>query len=423
MTPKPVVVVGAGLAGLNCAAELTRRGMSPIVFEASDGIGGRARTDSLDGFRLDRGFQVLLTAYPEAQRTFDYPALDLGEFIPGARIWNGRSMRPFADPLRIPGSALGSLASRAAGPADLWRLFRMKRDLTTTTPREILGRADLTAIESLERRGFSARVIESFFRPFFGGVFIDPDLTTSSRLMEIFFRCFSKGSAALPCGGIGALSDQIAEQLPVDTVKLNCSVKSADPTGVELEDGRRVGAGAVVIATDERAAARLCGFEAPPSGRVTTCLYFDAPESGGGDPWLTLAPAGGGPINELAIPSSVAGGYAPPGRSLISVSVVGEQCYRPDLLEAVRAQLGGWFGGSAVSGWHHLRTYRVEHALPAFEPGRLQIDGRGPRLESGMFVCGDYRETPSIQGALVSGRKAAEAVAATTSPDRAGRTG
>jgi protoporphyrinogen oxidase len=407
-----VAVVGAGLAGLNCAARLAGLGFSPSVYEASDGIGGRARTDSIDGFRLDRGFQVLLTAYPEAQRTFNYASLGLGEFVPGAQVRRGGSFAVFADPTRVPRSAPASLKPPVAGVADLWRLYRMKRDLATSDPRKILGRTDLPALESLRQRGFSDSMIESFFRPFFGGVFIDPDLVTSSRLMEIYFRCFSGGSAALPRGGIGALAAQLADRLPKGTINLNSPVRRVDSDGLDLEDGRRIDAEAVVVATEESSAATLCGLEVSAADRSTTCLYFDAPESEIKGSWLILSPAGEGPINELAIPSSVAEGYAPPGRSLVSVSVVGEQCDRTDLLGATRTQLAAWFGESAVAGWRHLRSYRIEQALPGFDPGRLRVDGLNPRLDSGVFVCGDHRETPSIQGALVSGRKAAAAVAA-----------
>lgn len=286
----------------------------------------------------------------------------------------------------------------------------MWRDLTGTDPREILRRPEMSTITSLEQRGFSTGMIEDFFRPFFGGVFIDTDLTTSSRLMEIFFRSFSKGDTVLPAGGMGARAEQMADRLPDGSVKFGLPVTMVESNAIELGDGTRVEAGAVVVATEEKAAAGLLGLTAPKPGRNTTCLYFDAPESEISGAWLMLSPAGIGPINEAAIPSSVTDGYAPPGRSLVAVSVVGAETGRADLHESVITQLGDWFGQRKVDGWRHLRTYAIENALPAFDPGRQRPDGEPSLLESGIFICGDHRETPSIQGALVSGRKAADAV-------------
>ena len=412
MTEAPVAIVGAGLAGLRCAGLLAERGFEVEVHEASDGVGGRARTDEVDGFLLDRGFQVLLTAYPEARRAFDYDALALGEFEPGAMVRVDGGFSQFSDPIRRPRSAFSALRSPVATLGDKLRLGWMRQELSSGRPSRILSRPDRTAREALESRGFSDEVIERFFQPFFGGVFIDPDLETSSRLMEIFFRCFSTGSAALPAEGMGAMSQQLAGRLKPGTVRLGSRVTELRPDSIRLECGDWQDAAAVVVATEEREASRLLGEEPPTANRTTTCVYFDAPESDLRGRLLILAPPGEGPVNEVAVPSSVCRTYAPEGRSLISVSATGAEARRDDLLEAVTAQLDGWFGRDTVAGWRHLATRRVDYALPDFGPGRFIAGGNSPGLESGLFVCGDHRESPSIQGALVSGRKAAEAVAA-----------
>ncbi|MGK2932517.1 MAG: NAD(P)/FAD-dependent oxidoreductase [Solirubrobacterales bacterium] len=416
--PAPVRIAGAGLAGLKCALELQELGVPFHIHEASDGVGGRARTDEVDGFRLDRGFQVLLTAYPEAKATLDYEALGLGSFVPGARVRIKDSFATFADPLRSPRSTPASAISLVGNLADKFRVAKMWRDLTSTEPQEIVRRPEKSAILSLEERGFTTGMIEDFFRPFFGGVFIDPGLETSSRLMEIFFRCFSTGDTSLPAGGMGSMSEQMAARLPEGSISFDRRVTSVEPDGLELDDGSKVPASAVVVATEENAATGLCGLPAPKGTRTTTCIYFDAPENEISGAWLLLSPSGKGPINEVAIPSSVTGGYAPAGRSLVAVSVVGPETDRADLHEAVLTQLGDWFGETAVSGWRHLKTYRIERALPTFRPGRQRPDGEAPRLDSGVFVCGDHRETPSIQGALVSGRKAGRAVAQALGADQ-----
>jgi phytoene dehydrogenase-like protein len=412
--PAPVAIVGAGLAGLRCASVLAEAGIDAVVYEASDGVGGRARSDEVDGFVLDRGFQVLLTAYPEARRALDYDDLELGEFSPGAMIRMDGGFTVFQDPLRRPRSAPAAITSRAASLTDKLKLGWMRQELGATRPSRILSRQDRTAIAALKERGFSNRVIDSFFRPFFTGVFIDPDLETSSRLMEIYFRCFTKGAAALPAGGMGRMARQIASRLPDGLLKLETPIAEVGCDGVRPEGGEWLPAAAVVVATEEREAARLLGNEpvsgSGPASRVTSCVYFDAPSSEIDGRLLMLAPPGEGPVNELAVPSSVAAGYAPAGRSLVSASAVGEQALREDLEVAVRGQLSSWFGRETVKGWRHLATRRIEYALPDFPPGRFEAGGLPPRLDSGLFVCGDHRESPSIQGALVSGRKAAEAV-------------
>jgi phytoene dehydrogenase-like protein len=406
----PVAIIGAGLAGLRCAAVLSDAGVSAEIYEASDGVGGRARTDVVDGFSLDRGFQVLLTAYPEARRALDYDALELGEFSPGAMIRMNGSLTLFQDPLRRPRSAVSAIRSPVATFPDKLRLGWMRQELAGSSPRRILSRPDRSAIDALRDRGFSERVIEHFFRPFFAGVFIDPDLETSSRLMEIYFRCFARGAAALPAGGMGEMARQMASRLPAGRVHLNRSVAEVRPDGLRVDGGEWLDASAVVVATEESSAARLLRTDPPGTGRSTSCVYFDAPAGDIDGRLLMLAPPGEGPVNELAVPSSVARRYAPDGRSLVSVSAVGDQARREDLEDAVRGQLAGWFGAATVSRWRHLGTRRIDYALPDFPPGRFEAGGLKPRLDSGMFVCGDHRESPSIQGALVSGRKAAEAV-------------
>lgn len=404
------MIVGAGLAGLRCAGLLADAGRQVRVFEASDGVGGRARTDEVDGFLLDRGFQVLLSAYPEVRRGLDLDQLEPGEFDPGALVRLNGKFSPLSDPIRRPASAIAAVGSPVMGITDKLRIARMRQELLSARPAEILSRPDMPALESLKERGFSLFAIERFFRPFFGGVFIDPDLSTSSRLLEIFFRCFSAGPAVLPAGGMGQMAAQLAERLPAGSIQLESPVREVKADGVLPADGDWVPASAVVVAADERSASKLTGLPEPGPGKVTSCVYFDAPAGQVDGKMIYLASAGGGPINELAVPSEVSPGYAPHGRSVVSVSAIGEDAVRPDLEDAVTAQLGDWFGAGNVSGWRHLGTRKVEDSLPDFAPGRFVAGGQDPVLESGLFVCGDYRESPSIQGALASGRKAAEAV-------------
>ena len=423
MTPvsafSQVLVVGAGLSGLRCASLLSSRGYEVLVLEASDGIGGRARTDELEGFRLDRGFQVLLTSYPEARDAFDYDRLGLGSFEPGALVRHGDDFAPLTDPLRRPFSALSAATTPVATIRDKVRLARLRFELAGKDPARIASEPQVPTGLYLERLGFSRMIVENFFRPFFGGVLIDPDLKTTSALFQLYFGFFSTGDAALPAGGMGALAAQLAEAIPDGSIRLETRVTGVGDGEVVLADGSVVEAEAIVIATDERAAADLLDFEPPAGSSITTCLYFDAPEADIPDRFgrtLLLAGVDSGPINEVAFPSFVAGDYAPPGRTLVSVSAVGAQATRDDLIPAVTTQLADWFGATKVDGWRLLDAYPIEHALPAFPPGRFEPESIPAAVGRGLFRCGDHLESPSIQGALLSGRRAAEAVEASVAP-------
>jgi phytoene dehydrogenase-like protein len=253
-------------------------------------------------------------------------------------------------------------------------------------------------------------MIEGFFRPFLGGIFLDRDLATSSRMRDFVMRMFSLGDAALPGRGMGAIPAQIAAGLPEDAVRLGARVEALIDGGVRLEGGEILPAGAVVVATQEREAARLLGGPAAAATTGTTCYYFDAPEPPLRQPILALDGEGSGPVNNVCVPSQVVPGYAPAGRSLISASVVGTVGHVPSPpVEAILDQLRGWFGPQ-VDAWRHLRTYHLPEALPARTPAEFECIERPVRVSPGRFVCGDHRRNGSLQGAMESGRHAADAV-------------
>ena len=180
---------------------------------------------------------------------------------------------------------------------------------------------------------------------------------------------------------------------------------------MRLESGETIGADAVVIATEGPEAARLAALPVPGS-RPVTCLYFAAERAPIAEPLLVLDGDGTGPVNNLCFPTQVAPGYGPAGATLVSASVVGGAAGDAGdaaLEAAVRKQMAGWFGDE-VRGWRHLRTYHIRHAQPEQRPGALEPVERAVRLESGLFVCGDHRDTASLHGAMLSGRRAAEAI-------------
>jgi len=406
-----VVVVGAGLAGLACAVRLHRAGVRVLVLEAADGVGGRVRTDEVAGFRLDRGFQVLLTAYPEARDLLDLPALNPRAFLPGALIRRQGEFVPLVDPLRRPGLAPATLRSPVGSLADKLRVGLLRAACLRGSIDSQMGGDDLPALEFLRRRGFSDGMIDGFFRPFLGGVFLDPDLDTTSRMVRFVLRMFAAGQAVLPAGGIGAVAAQLGERLPEGAVRLAAPVVEVARGRVVLAGGEVVRCEQVVVATDGEAASRLLPGVPAPRWNSVACVYFAAHRAPIAEPYLILDGDGTGPVSNLCFPTRVAREYGPGDRELVSASVLGPALDHPDLESRVQAQMVDWFGAEAGD-WVHLRTYRITNALPRQSPGWLEPPARPVRIGPAVYVAGDHRDTASSNGALAAGRRAAEAVLA-----------
>jgi len=410
MSPSPdVLIVGAGLAGLCCARELQAKGVSFQILEASDGIGGRVRTDEVDGFLLDRGFQVLLTAYPEAKRFLDFSRLELKSFLPGVVSWYGGRMNKLVDPWRTPRAWKEALQSEFGTLADKLRIVRLRSRLRRISIEDIFRRPERSTKEALAAEGFSSEMIHHFFRPLLGGILLDGELKSSSRMFEFVLKMMSEGDSSLPARGMGAIPAQLAEKFPDDAVRLNTRVEALHENELTLEGGETLRARATVIAADGPSAAHLVG-EVEPASRSVTCFYFAADEAPVEEPILVLNGDGAGPINNFAVISRVAPTYAPAGKQLVSVSVLG-------IHQLTDAQLGGFIiaqmknlFGKAASGWQLLRSYRITHAQPQQYPGALEPPQRPVRIRPGIYTCGDHRDNASINGAMASGRRAAEAV-------------
>jgi phytoene dehydrogenase-like protein len=407
-----VIIIGAGLSGLACALELRERGFTPLILEGGDAVGGRVRTDEREGFLLDRGFQVLQTWYPEARRTLDYQALDLRPFEPGALVrWEG-GLHRVSDVWRRPARMGEMLTSGVGTTADKLRLLRLRQRAVRGDLAELYSRPETDALTLLRDMGFSERMIERFFRPFFAGVFFEPGIGVSSRAFEFVFRAFALGDTALPARGMGELPAQLAQQLPRDSIRTGARVERILDQQVLLDTGERLRAGTIVLATEGNETARLLGRSnsASLAGRGTTCVYFAASAPPIEGPYLVVNGEGRGRINSLLCPSNLSDHYAPRGESLVSVNVHGAE-HNPDALETdLRRELIGWFGDQVLA-WTRLAVYRLPRALPVQSPPVTYPGGVRLRQSDWLWTCGEYRSAPSIQWALHSGRRAGEEIA------------
>lgn len=402
-----VAVVGAGLAGLSAAERLTRAGLDVVVLEASDGVGGRARTDEVDGFLLDRGFQVLNTGYPAARRILDLDALDLQEFDRAALLHlDGRSHRvgdPRRELLAVPraiGAPFGGVRSKAA-------LAAYAGTVTLEPVSRIMRQDDVPAIERWASRGLDGKVVDRVLRPFFSGLLLEEEMTTSSRFVDLMMRMFARGSSTLPAGGMQQMAEQLAARLQAGSVHLDTPVRAVEAHKVTTDAGP-IDALAVIVATDADTADTLLGGSLGKTDwKGVTTIYHVAAEAPLSTPTLVIDPSPDSPVNNTAVITAASPSYAPDARSLIATSLVhGRQTSFDE--KVVRERLATLYDTS-TSGWEHLATYDIPKGLPAMPAPH---DFRKPVRHGDVYVCGDHRDTSSIQGSLVSGERAAKAVRA-----------
>jgi phytoene dehydrogenase-like protein len=402
---KPFVIVGAGLAGLACAKKLHEAGQRFVICEAADRVGGRVATDVVEGFRLDRGFQVLLTAYPEAQRLLDYKALDLRTFYSGALVRKDGRWHRMADPFRHPLDSVNGVFSPIGSLADKLRVGfqRLKGFDFSRYP------DGMSALDALRAEGYGESMIEGFFRAFLGGVFLEGALETSVRKLEFVMHHFARGATAVPALGMEQIPLQLASGLPKDAMKFGTPVVEIAENGVRLASGQWLSARAVVVATDEPVANRLLGMQsADTESNQATSFWFAANTAPMNEAVLLLNGDGAGPANHVAVMSAVSRHYAPEGQHLISVNVVDSRwAQSADLENGVRNQMAEWFG-TAAKEWRLLRVDRIAHAVPSQRVIRVTSE----RVRRGVYRCGDHCGVASIDTALGSGLRAAAALIA-----------
>lgn len=410
-----VVVVGAGVAGLRCASRLAELGREVVVLERGDGVGGRVRTDLIDGFRCDRGFQVLNPAYPAMKRWVDLNALDLRPFRAGVLVRRSDTLAVVADPVREPRLLPATLRSGYLRPLELAALARWAARVMTS-PDAVKGQADRSLADSFDAAGVNGRLRTEVLEPFLAGVLVDSHTQTSANYTKLLVRSFALGRPGVPSLGMDALPEQLAAPLG-DRVRLNSAVEGLAPSGAGVElrlDGSRLRARAAVVATDPMTAASLSiipepmmhglvtwWFEAPQAPHPLALIAVDGRRSQG--PGAGRSP---GPVWNAALMTAAAPSYAPPGRHLVAATTLLDRADGEAGEAQVKTHLGEIYGVD-TSAWRVVTRHRIDAALPSMRPGAPMA--APVECGHGVFVCGDHRDTPSLQGALVSGHRAAEA--------------
>lgn len=419
-----IIIVGAGLAGLTCAKMLAEVGQHVWIVEAADQVGGRVRTDiHKDGYRLDRGFQVLFTAYAAAQRHLEYDALKLRTFEPGAMLVKDGKRYEIADPLREPTHMFSGLVNPLVSMADKVRVLRLVADAKRLSTSDIFaGKGqpdgqDESSEAYLRRLGFSEDgFINNFARPFYGGIFLDRSLSPSARMFQFIFKMLSSGDTILPAEGIQRIPEQLAAALPQGTIRFHTRVSEIVVTdgkvqGVRLTSGELIEAEKVVIATESPVAERFIKKSLPSNPVSTTCLYFAGEEQLYTQRKILLNTDPNAFVNNAVLLTNIAPTYAPPRKHLLSATILGLP-EEDDELVARKAigEMARWFPDSDLSRWQLLAIYRIPFAQFAQPPGVYDTLPVNRTSVDGLFLAGEYTKSSSIQGAMHSGEYAAKEV-------------
>ncbi|MBU2669919.1 FAD-dependent oxidoreductase [Actinoplanes bogorensis] len=402
-----VVIVGGGLAGLSAARRLDRAGVEWLLVEASDRVGGRVATDVVDGWHFDRGFQVINTAYPRLPALVDVEALDLRYFTPGVLVRRGGELHRLENPVREPLAAAQTLTSGVGTLSDRLKFAALATKCATLPAAKLLEARETTTQEMLRKAGLSHRMIEEVIRPFLSGVFGDRSLDTSSHVFAMVLRSFARGRMGVPAAGMAALPAAIAGPLPYPQLLIGARTLSVEPGRVVTEGGE-IHCRSVIVATDPGSASELLPQLPRPDMHGLTTFYFGADHAPIDEPTLILDGDRREIIANTIVLSNAAPEYAPPGKSLIAASVVGVSAPSPASETVIRVELSRLYG-VPTDDWEMLEEIAIPFALPSARVPQAQL--RKPvDLGEGLFVAGDHRDSPSIQGALAGGWRTAGAV-------------
>ncbi len=408
MKPAKIVIVGAGVSGLIAAQHIEAAGYSPIVIEATDRVGGRVKTDSIDGFACDHGFQVLLTAYKEAQRYLSYSSLDLKTFRPGAVVFRGGQAYPIVDPLREPAQLFAALFSPVASLRDKFLTWKLQRELRATNSEQIFAADQQPSTRQfLLHYGFSEDYIKAFFEPFFGGIFLENELQTPAPMLRFVFKMFAEGHAAVPTGGMEAIPKSLRAQLEKTDFRFETKAEAILDNKIRTQAGEDIPFDALIIATDpQHLLPQLAGE--PIQYHATTTLYYKAKGQQLPSRLIGLVEDARSPVNNFCELAPLGAGYVPSGEQLLSVTLK-DIPTAANAEDAIADELRRIVGRSD---WklEPVARYDIPQALPELDHLTYDISATESRVTEQVFLAGDHLLLGSLDAAMRSGRRAAEGV-------------
>jgi protoporphyrinogen oxidase len=396
-------IIGAGISGLIAARVLEDSGFNPVIIEATDRAGGRVKTDILNGFQLDHGFQVLLTSYPAAQKYLDFEALDLQLFLPGASIFIGKKQKIIGDPLRDLSLLFPTLLSGIGSLSDKLRILKLNNYLKKKSLSVIFSDPEQSTFSYLKAYGFSTKIISEFFKPFFSGIFLETQLETSSRMFEFIYKMFGEGDASIPKAGIEAIPMQLLQNLKHTTFNYTTKVASIKDGEVVLENGTKLESHFTIVATEASSLISNLRNQATLWKSCDT-LYFETDKRVIQDKLIGLIAAEGTLINNIFYPTSLQTA-SESSKELLSVTVIDNQNLSKEMLiEEVKKELSEHCG---IDSCQFIKQYTIPMALPQLENLKYEMLASETRLTTSVFLAGDTQLNGSLNAAMISGERAA----------------
>lgn len=407
-----IVIAGAGVAGLSAGVYLKRLGYTNITFiEASDRVGGRMKTEKIDGYTLDKGFHVFFTAYPYAAELLDYNQLNLKYFDSGALILKEDHLLKMVDPFHHPFSSFQAFFSRIGRWGDKVKLIKRRMEVKAMNENQIFEKFEVKTSSILKKKRFSTRIINNFFKPLFSAIFLENELTTSRRIFDYTFKMMMEGKVALPAGGIEAIPQQLASNFDAENFIFNRSVVSFSNKNVLLDNDETIKTDIFIVASDQNSLyLTLKNEPLKRDHHSTTCLYFSADKKPFNEPMVCVNGNDPKLVNNVTVLTNICKDYAPAGKELISVSINGLAKANDKKLEAeVKSELEKTFGRQ-VNTWKLLKIYRIDYALPNqdYVLGKRQVNEL--RLGKFAYVCGDHLLYGSMNAAMKTGKMVAETI-------------
>lgn len=401
-----IAIIGAGISGLIAAISLEKNGYSPTIYEKTNRIGGRVKTDIVDGYQLDHGFQVLLDAYPMAKNYLDYKALELQKFLPGAQLFHNQKSTVLGDPLRSLSFLIPTLFSKVGSLSDKWIILKLNMALKKKSLEDIFKEKEGSTYDYLKSLGFSAEIIEQFFKPFFSGIFLEPELKTSSRMFQFIYKMFGTGYAVLPKAGIGAIPEQLRQQLKHTNFEFNAGVERCYDTGLVLSNGRSISPDYTIITTD--ASSLVPNLRKQQlAWHSSDTLYYTTKSRIIDKPLIGLITDRKALINNIFYHTTMKT-VSQGKQELLSVTVVKKhQLTEYQLIQKVKEDLETFCG---ITTERYLKHYSIKMALPQLTDIQYSLMPSETRLTERIFLAGDYLLNGSLNAAMLSGEMAAKGV-------------